>query len=36
LREWVDNADAMPDDLDGLASADEAAWVQTVREHLLY
>lgn len=36
LREWVDNPDAAPDDLDGLASADEAAWVQMVRGHLLY
>ena len=36
LREWVDNAGAGPDALDALASADEAAWVATVREHLLY
>nr|MDJ0643747.1 DUF1343 domain-containing protein [Erythrobacter sp.] len=36
LREWVDNPSAGPDDLDALASADEAAWVQNVREHLLY
>jgi len=36
LREWVDDSAARPDDLDALASADEAAWVQTVREHLLY
>nr|WP_298927776.1 DUF1343 domain-containing protein [uncultured Erythrobacter sp.] len=36
LREWVDNPDAAPNDLDQLASHDEAAWVQTVREHLLY
>ena len=36
LREWVDNPNAVPDDLDQLASHDEAAWVQTVREHLLY
>jgi len=36
LREWVDEAGARPDDLDALASADEAAWVQTVRGHLLY
>ncbi len=36
LREWVDDAAASPDDLDALASADEMAWVQMVREHLLY
>ena len=36
LREWVDDAGAGPDALDALASADEAAWVQTVRGHLLY
>jgi uncharacterized protein YbbC (DUF1343 family) len=36
LREWVDDAGAGPDALDALASHDEAAWVQAVREHLLY
>ncbi len=36
LREWVDDPAANPDDLDALASADEAAWIATVREHLLY
>jgi uncharacterized protein YbbC (DUF1343 family) len=36
LREWVDDAGAGPDALDALASEDEAAWVQTVRGHLLY
>ncbi len=36
LREWVDDASARPDDLDALASHDEAAWVQAVRGHLLY
>ncbi|MEE4539134.1 MAG: DUF1343 domain-containing protein, partial [Erythrobacter sp.] len=36
LREWVDDAGAAPGDLDALASADEAAWVQAVRGHLLY
>lgn len=36
LRDWVEDAKAAPDDLDGLASADEAAWVQMVRGHLLY
>lgn len=36
LREWVDDAGAQPGDLDELASADEAAWVETVRPFLLY
>ena len=36
LREWVDDAEAEPGDLDAVASADEASWVATVREHLLY
>ncbi|MCK0128410.1 DUF1343 domain-containing protein [Erythrobacter sp. F6033] len=36
LREWVDDPNSAPDDLETLASHDEAAWVQTVREHLLY
>lgn len=36
LREWVDDPGAGPDALDALASEDEAAWVQTVRGHLLY
>ena len=36
LREWVDDAGAGPDHLDGQATADEAAWVEMVREHLLY
>ena len=36
LREWVDDARAGPDALDAAASADEAAWVQMVRGHLLY
>ena len=36
LRVWVDDSAARAEDLDALASADEAAWVQTVREHLLY
>ncbi len=36
LREWVDDAEAGPDALDAPASHDEAAWVQTVRGHLLY
>lgn len=36
LREWVDDRSAGPDALDAAASADEAAWVQAVRPHLLY
>ncbi|MEQ8411980.1 MAG: DUF1343 domain-containing protein [Erythrobacter sp.] len=36
LREWVDDSEAGPGDLDALASADEAAWVADVRERLLY
>jgi uncharacterized protein YbbC (DUF1343 family) len=36
LREWVDDAAAMPHDLDVMASLDEAAWVAEVRRHLLY
>ncbi len=36
LREWVDDRNASPHDLDVMASADEAAWVQMVRGHLLY
>ena len=36
LREWVDNGAAGPHDLDQLAAHDEAAWVQSVRHHLLY
>lgn len=36
LRQWVEDATASPHDLDVMASADEAAWVATVRKHLLY
>ena len=36
LREWVDNPAATPHDLDALAANDEASWVATVKEHLLY
>lgn len=36
LREWVEDPGAQPGDLDAAASADEAAWVQAVRQHLLY
>jgi uncharacterized protein YbbC (DUF1343 family) len=36
LREWVDDAGAEPGDLDALAGADEAAWLEQVGELLLY
>lgn len=36
LREWVDNRDARPADLDDLTTADEAAWREAVKPFLLY
>ena len=36
LREWVDDASAMPGDLDALALADEQAWHEERREYLRY
>jgi hypothetical protein len=36
LREWVDNADATPADLDHLTLPDEAAWVAARQRYLLY
>lgn len=36
LREWVDNPMAEVDELDQLASADEAAWMESRRPFLLY
>jgi uncharacterized protein YbbC (DUF1343 family) len=36
LREWVDDPQATPGDLDRIASADEAAWARTRAEFLLY
>jgi uncharacterized protein YbbC (DUF1343 family) len=36
LREWVDNPDARPEDLDAAAGADEAAWKAEVADLLLY
>jgi uncharacterized protein YbbC (DUF1343 family) len=36
LREWVDDPNAAPGDLDALALADERAWAQERRPHLLY
>jgi uncharacterized protein YbbC (DUF1343 family) len=36
LRDWVDDSEAAPGDLDAMASHDEAAWIADVRDHLLY
>ena len=36
LREWVDDAAALPGDLDALASRDEAAWHEEIADLLLY
>jgi uncharacterized protein YbbC (DUF1343 family) len=36
LREWVDDATAMPSDLDALAKADEERWDEERRRYLLY
>jgi uncharacterized protein YbbC (DUF1343 family) len=36
LREWVDDNDATPADLDALAAADENAWLQERAELLIY
>ena len=36
LREWVDDPAARPADLDALAANDEASWIASVRDHLLY
>jgi len=36
LREWVDDPAATPADLDALAGADEAAWVEERKPFLLY
>jgi uncharacterized protein YbbC (DUF1343 family) len=36
LREWVDDPAATPDDLEALATADEAAWRAERRDCLLY
>jgi uncharacterized protein YbbC (DUF1343 family) len=36
LREWVDDASAMPADLDALALADERAWQVDSNSYLLY
>ena len=36
LREWVDDVSAPPEALDRAASADEAAWIEARKPHLLY
>ena len=36
LREWVDDAVATPDDLDGITQSDEAAWMEAREPYLLY
>ena len=36
LREWVDNPQARPADLDDLTTANEAAWRETIKPFLLY
>ncbi len=36
LREWVDDSEAQPGDLDAMASRDEALWMEAVKPHLLY
>jgi uncharacterized protein YbbC (DUF1343 family) len=36
LREWVDDANATPTDLDALTIPDEAAWAAERAKHLLY
>ena len=36
LREWVDDAGALPGDLNALAARDEAAWRETIAPLLLY
>jgi uncharacterized protein YbbC (DUF1343 family) len=36
LREWVDSGEAVPGDLDSLASTDERAWLESIRGLYLY
>lgn len=36
LREWIDNPASTPAELDELAEADEAAWIETRAPYLLY
>jgi uncharacterized protein YbbC (DUF1343 family) len=36
LREWVDDAEAEPGDLEAIAALDEADWIEETRRFLLY
>lgn len=36
LRDWVDDSEAEPGDLEAIASADEQEWRETIAPHLLY
>lgn len=36
LRDWVDDTNALPGDLDALATGDEAAWIEETRAFNLY
>jgi len=36
LREWVDDPEAMPGDLEAVAGKDEAAWIAEQEEMMLY
>ena len=36
LREWVDRADATPDELEAITGPDEAAWMAAREPFLLY
>ena len=36
LREWVDDPESTPEDLDAITRPDEAAWMETRKPHLLY
>jgi hypothetical protein len=36
LRQWVDDSEATPDDLEALAGMDEAAWIAGQEEVMLY
>ncbi|WP_373491481.1 exo-beta-N-acetylmuramidase NamZ domain-containing protein [Parasphingorhabdus sp.] len=36
LRQWIENPDANPNDLDAFTVPDEQAWAETVTDHLLY
>ena len=36
LREWVDDVNAKPEDLDALASVDEKRWIAEIEKFKLY